>query len=68
MRVSQHIKTIIRATHDVLVDIIVHTASSIDSNIASYLINALSQRRKVSGEETYFIHVSFLAFLRPLTR
>jgi hypothetical protein len=28
------------------------------SRLASHLIKALGQRRKVSGEETYFIHVS----------
>ncbi|KAI1378883.1 NAD(P)-binding protein [Hypoxylon crocopeplum] len=40
------------------IDIIVHTASSSDSSLASHLINSLGQRRKVSGEQTYFIHSS----------
>jgi hypothetical protein len=38
--------------------VIVHTASAIDSRIVSALIEALGQRRELSGEETYFIHVS----------
>ncbi|KAF2251858.1 NAD(P)-binding protein [Trematosphaeria pertusa] len=40
------------------IDIVVHTASAIDGRIPSHLIKALGQRRKVSGEETYFIHSS----------
>jgi hypothetical protein len=41
-----------------LVDIIVHTATSIVSDILSNLIDALGQRRKISGKETYFLHAS----------
>ncbi|KAI0837093.1 NAD(P)-binding protein [Hypoxylon sp. FL0890] len=40
------------------IDIIVHTASSSNSRLASNLIKVLGQRRKVSGNETYFIHSS----------
>ena len=51
-------KTTRQTTHLVLVDIIVHTASSSDSNVVSHLIKALGQRRKISGKEAYFIHVA----------
>ncbi|OTA57508.1 hypothetical protein K449DRAFT_437377 [Hypoxylon sp. EC38] len=37
---------------------VVHTASSSNSRLASNLIKALGQRQKASGEETFFIHVS----------
>ncbi|KAI0149688.1 NAD(P)-binding protein [Hypoxylon sp. NC0597] len=40
------------------IDIIVHTASSMNSRLASNLIKALGQRRKASGEETFFVHSS----------
>ena len=35
------------------------------SHLASHLIKALGQRRKVSGEETYFIHVSLSSIYLP---
>ncbi|KAI2463184.1 NAD(P)-binding protein [Annulohypoxylon bovei var. microspora] len=40
------------------IDMIIHTASSANSRLASHLIKALGQRRKASGKETYFIHSS----------
>ncbi|KIX01887.1 uncharacterized protein Z518_07826 [Rhinocladiella mackenziei CBS 650.93] len=38
------------------IDLVVHIASSSDARIPSYLIQALGQRYKASGEATYFIH------------
>ncbi|KAF7557241.1 hypothetical protein G7Z17_g782 [Cylindrodendrum hubeiense] len=40
------------------IDIVLHTASSHDPNVASYLIKALGQRRKATGNETFFVHTS----------
>lgn len=45
------------AAHIVLVDIVVHTASSAVPDHARNLIRALGQRRKHSGNEVYYIHV-----------
>lgn len=55
------------ATHGVLVDIVVHTASSMEPRLASNLIDALGHRRKASGEEMYFIHVSPFSICLPKT-
>jgi len=44
--------------HITLVDFVVHTASSMDPTLADHLIKALGQRRKASGADTCFIHVS----------
>ncbi|KAK5051526.1 hypothetical protein LTR84_003178 [Exophiala bonariae] len=43
------------------VDIIVHIASALEPAIASHLIKALGERRKVSNGEAYFIHSSVTA-------
>lgn len=40
------------------VDLVVHTATSMDARQPSNLINALGERRKLTGEDKYFIHVS----------
>ncbi|KAL9071885.1 MAG: hypothetical protein Q9157_005311 [Trypethelium eluteriae] len=40
------------------IDIVIHTASAVDSHIVSALIKALGRRRESSGKETYFIHSS----------
>lgn len=49
-----------------LVRIIIHTASSLNESLALHLITALGKQREVTGEETYFIHVSaFLPSLSP---
>lgn len=55
------------ATHVVLVEVVVHTASATDSSAISALIEALGQRRKSSGEETYFVHVSLSRELFPIS-
>lgn len=39
------------------VDLVVHTATSMDTRQPSNLINALGQGRKLTGEDKYFIHV-----------
>ena len=41
-----------------LVTIVIHCASSMDPSLASPLVSALAKQREISGEETYFIHVS----------
>ena len=46
------------ATHLVLVNVVVHTTSAVDSRTVSTLIKALDQRQESSGEKTCFIHVS----------
>ncbi|KAI0428422.1 hypothetical protein F5Y09DRAFT_288621 [Xylaria sp. FL1042] len=40
------------------IDIVVHTASSIDARLALNLISALGKRRAVTGRDTYHIHSS----------
>ncbi|KAH6725045.1 hypothetical protein BKA61DRAFT_688439 [Leptodontidium sp. MPI-SDFR-AT-0119] len=39
-------------------DLVIHTASSMDTRRLSALINGLGQRHKITGEETYFIYTS----------
>ncbi|KAI0879412.1 hypothetical protein GGS24DRAFT_439370 [Hypoxylon argillaceum] len=40
------------------IDIVIHTASSIDAQLAIYLIKALGKRREITGKDTYHIHSS----------
>ncbi|KAJ8121699.1 hypothetical protein O1611_g10030 [Lasiodiplodia mahajangana] len=40
------------------IDIVIHTASSIDTRLAIHLIKALGERRKATGKDTYHIHSS----------
>ncbi|KAI0974490.1 hypothetical protein F4678DRAFT_422893 [Xylaria arbuscula] len=40
------------------IDIVVHTASSIDFRLALNLVSALGKRRAVTGKDTYHIHSS----------
>ncbi|KAI0456634.1 hypothetical protein F5B21DRAFT_502240 [Xylaria acuta] len=40
------------------IDIVVHTASSIDARLAIHLIKALGKRREVTGKDTYHVHSS----------
>ncbi|KAI1733606.1 hypothetical protein F4680DRAFT_394717 [Xylaria scruposa] len=40
------------------IDIVVHTASSIDARLAIHLIKALGKRHDVTGKDTYHIHSS----------
>ncbi|KAI0164988.1 hypothetical protein GGR57DRAFT_220357 [Xylariaceae sp. FL1272] len=40
------------------IDIVVHTAGSIDPSMAIYLIKALGKRRKVTGKPVFHIHSS----------
>ncbi|KAH6986376.1 hypothetical protein BKA56DRAFT_670540 [Ilyonectria sp. MPI-CAGE-AT-0026] len=47
------------------IDIILHTASSHDPKIVSYLIKALGQRRKATGTKTYFVHTSGTTAFAP---
>ncbi|CRG90930.1 hypothetical protein PISL3812_07977 [Talaromyces islandicus] len=42
------------------IDIVIHTASSMVPQYASSLIQALGERRRVSGNDVYFFHVSAL--------
>lgn len=48
----------IQAADLFLVDIVVHTASSIDAQQAIGLIKALGKRGEITGKDTYHIHVS----------
>ncbi|KAI1114327.1 hypothetical protein F5Y14DRAFT_414650 [Nemania sp. NC0429] len=40
------------------IDIVIHTASSIDARLAIHLIKALGKRREVTGKDTFHIHSS----------
>ncbi|KAI1127903.1 hypothetical protein F5Y10DRAFT_241680 [Nemania abortiva] len=40
------------------IDIVIHTASSIDMRLAIHLIKALGKRREATGKDTYHIHSS----------
>ncbi|KAI1190690.1 hypothetical protein F5B17DRAFT_386199 [Nemania serpens] len=40
------------------IDIIIHTAGSIDARLAIHLIKALGKRREVTGNDTFHIHSS----------
>ncbi|KAJ5808690.1 hypothetical protein N7474_009959 [Penicillium riverlandense] len=43
------------------IGIIIHTATSIDAQVALNLITALRRRRETSGKETFFVHTSGLS-------
>ncbi|KAG6997644.1 hypothetical protein G7Y79_00039g076060 [Physcia stellaris] len=45
--------------HDI--NIVIHTASSIEPKFALHLITALGKRKISSGQETYFVHTSALS-------
>ncbi|KAF2664223.1 NAD(P)-binding protein [Microthyrium microscopicum] len=47
------------------IDIVIHTASSMDSRLASHLIKGLGRNREISGKETYFIHSSVTTLFAP---
>jgi hypothetical protein len=47
----------------VTVDIIVHAASSTAKLYSENLIKALGERRKVTGRDVYFVHVSSILSL-----
>ncbi|KAJ3554142.1 hypothetical protein NPX13_g10696 [Xylaria arbuscula] len=47
------------------IDIVVHTASSVDGQLASHLISALGKRRAVTGKEIYFVHSSVTTGYSP---
>ena len=40
------------------VDIVLHLANAMDYRPATHLIRGLGERRKVTAEETFFVHVS----------
>lgn len=51
-----------------IVSIVIHCASSIEPSLALHLITALGKQKELSGDETYFIHVStLLALYIPLS-
>ena len=57
---TAHLKSPTLQPIDLLsVDIVIHTASSYDTILESHLIKALGERRKLSGNATYFIHVGW---------
>ncbi|KAF2181555.1 NAD(P)-binding protein [Zopfia rhizophila CBS 207.26] len=45
------------------IDIVLHIASSMATQLAANLINALGERRKASGAQTYFVQSSVTALL-----
>lgn len=47
-------------TPDRLVDIVINTATSIDSNAVLNLVSALGRRQSLTGKKTYFVHVGIL--------
>ncbi|KFY33332.1 hypothetical protein V495_08327 [Pseudogymnoascus sp. VKM F-4514 (FW-929)] len=58
-------KAVLKAVLDNNIDIIVHIASSMSASMASHLLKALGQRRKISGEEVHFIHSSITTIFAP---
>ncbi|KAK7409252.1 hypothetical protein QQX98_008562 [Neonectria punicea] len=42
------------------IDLVLHTAGAVDSRMASNIIDALGQRRRVNGTKTYYIHSSVM--------
>lgn len=61
MRVRRWLPDIViefQVANQFLVDIIIHTAGSIDARLAIHLIKALGKRREVTGNDTFHIHVS----------
>ena len=40
------------------IDIVLHTASSVEIELAANLVNALGERKKASGTPKYFVQVS----------
>ncbi|KAF2738011.1 NAD(P)-binding protein [Polyplosphaeria fusca] len=53
-------KAVTEAVLNNKIDIVVHTASSMVHSLSEMLLNALSERRKVSGEAVYFIQTGVL--------
>ncbi|MCJ1329775.1 hypothetical protein MMC10_006455 [Thelotrema lepadinum] len=49
------------------INIVIHTASSIDPTLALNLVTALAKQKQASGEQTYFIHTSGLSAFYSLT-
>ncbi|PVH74920.1 NAD(P)-binding protein [Cadophora sp. DSE1049] len=49
---------VLKAALDNQIDLVVHTATSMDTRQPSNLISALGQSRKLTGEDKYFIHTS----------
>ncbi|KAH7372109.1 hypothetical protein BKA64DRAFT_715117 [Cadophora sp. MPI-SDFR-AT-0126] len=49
---------VLKALLDHQIDLVVHTATSMDIRQPSNLISALSQRRRLTAADTYFIHTS----------
>lgn len=43
---------------NLVVGIVIHTASSLNTDIALHLVTALAKQKEVSKQETYMIHVS----------
>ncbi|KAF4987458.1 hypothetical protein FGRMN_10361 [Fusarium graminum] len=43
------------------ISIVVHTASSIKTDLALHLVNGLSKQKKITGQPAYFIHTSALS-------
>jgi hypothetical protein len=58
--VSRHItwRSPSQFTDDLLVQIVIHTASALDFAFAKNLIIALGKQREASGKDTHFVHVS----------
>ncbi|KAI1356801.1 hypothetical protein F5Y01DRAFT_265861 [Xylaria sp. FL0043] len=54
----QNEQDVIEAVLQNEIDIVVHTASSIDARLALHLVSALGKRRGITGKDTYFIHSS----------
>ncbi|KAH7072309.1 hypothetical protein BKA63DRAFT_605181 [Paraphoma chrysanthemicola] len=49
------------------VNIVIHTASAMNWNLAKNLITALGKRKETSGQQTYFIHTSGTGAFYPNT-
>lgn len=47
----------------IVVNIVIHTASSLDPRLAFNLLTGLAEQQKASGSKAYFIHVSYRFFI-----
>ena len=50
-------------TDNLVVGIVIHTANSLNTDMALHLVTALAKQKEVSKQETYMIHVREAFFL-----
>jgi hypothetical protein len=59
-------KRVIKATADGIIQVVINTASGFHTGAAKALVLGLGQRRKATGKDVYYFHVSrMINFLSP---